>query len=127
MMFELMVGFAILSTAVLTIFLLFPSSDRAAVRALRINQANELARKLLEETTAQHYSLLKPGKTSGALKSERLKRNGAELDTEFLYTMEVRQDGAAPVKEVQVEVYWVEGVAKQRHSVVLESAKGEFW
>lgn len=126
-MFELMVGFAILSTAVLTIFLLFPSSDRAAVRALRINQANELARKLLEETTAQHYSLLQPGVTQGALASERLKRNGAELDTEFAYTMEVRQDAGAPVKEVQVEVYWLEGVAKQRHSVVLESAKGEFW
>ncbi len=128
MLFELLVGFALMAIAVMTIFLLFPSSDRAVMRAARINQAGEIARGLLEEELSQHYTLLALGIREGEVVSHELVRNSQTLTTQYLYRVDVHQpDPALAVKEVKVEVYWLEGQDERRHGTVLQGSKGEFW
>jgi type II secretory pathway pseudopilin PulG len=128
LMLELLIGFAVLAIAVMSIFLLFPSSDKAVMRAARTNQANELARSILEEATAQDYSALVVGLQDGLRNEVTLSRNGQDIRTQFNFEVETTQpDPTRELKNIRVRVFWEVGSDGRERECVLETSKGEFF
>lgn len=128
LLLELLLGFSILAVALLALFGLFPSGDKAVMRSIRMSQANELARGLVEEQMGKHYSSLVDGSVTGSYKTESVDRDGQKLATEFLYQVDILQpDSSRNYRDIKVEVWWTEGWAGRRHSCKLQSSKGEFF
>jgi hypothetical protein len=126
LMLELLLGFTLLVVAVFALFAVFPSGDKAVVRSVRMSQAGEIARRLLEEESNKNYSSLVDGLVTGQMSSGGLARGGQDLVTEFFYEVEVRQpDPDRKYRDIRVEVYWEEGFQKRKHGCELETSKGE--
>ena len=128
LLLELLLGFALLSIAVLALFAMIPSGDKAVVRSIRMSQANELARGLLEEQMGKNYSSLVDGERTGNFLDSSVSRNGRNLNLEYLYKVSIPSpDPSRNYRNIHIEVWWLEGADKERHSCVLESSKGEFF
>ena len=89
LLLELLLGFALLSIAVLALFAMIPSGDKAVVRSIRMSQANELARGLLEEQMGKNYSSLVDGERTGNFLDSSVSRNGRNLNLEYLYKVSI--------------------------------------
>lgn len=107
---------------------MFPTGDKAVVRSLRMSQANELARGLLEDQMGRHYSTLVNGEQTGKVSDTSAWRNGQNLNLEYQYRINISTpEPARNYRNIVVEVWWLEGADQKRHSCTLESAKGEFF
>lgn len=125
-MLELLLGFTILVIAVFALFAVFPSGDKAVVRSVRMTQAAEIARGLMEEQLTINYSSLVLGETDTQRSSKELTRNGAEVETTYYCKVIVEEpDPTKKYRDIKVEVYWKEGLQQTRHGCNLESSRCE--
>lgn len=132
LMLELLLGFLLLSVAVFALFAIFPTGDRAVVRSVRASQANEIARGLMEKQLAREYSMIVDDTLNGEVDSQGMSRGGSDLNTKFIYQVDITSPVAASgpprrYKNIRVEVHWEEGADLRRHTVLLESSKGEYF
>lgn len=125
-MLELLLGFTVLIVAIFALFAVFPTGDKAAMRAARMSQASEIARALMEEELNKNYSSLVLGTTSGLRTSQGLTRHGSQVETVYDYTITITEpDPSKKYRNILVEVWWEEGQEKRRHGCKLESSKCE--
>jgi Tfp pilus assembly protein PilV len=123
---ELLLGMVLLVLAILGLFTLFPSADKAIVNSDKRTQAIHLARQLMEQQLVTTYDSLAVGEVQGALDSQNTLRRGARATTNFLYKVNVSQpDPAKDVKEVVVTVNWLQ--SQKNSEVTLSSTKGRLW
>ena len=82
-MLELLLGFTLLTVAIFALFAVFPTGDKAALRAVRMGQASEIARSIMEEELNKSYSSLiaEPSPRIGLRSSKGLSRRGKEMET----------------------------------------------
>lgn len=125
-MLELLLGFTLLVVAVFALFALFPSSDKAVVRSVRLTQANEVARALMEAELNKNYSFLTDGEYTGQNTSTGLNRSGQTIEYVHDYKITISQpDPSRKYKDILVEVFWEEGEDKRKHGCKLQSSRGE--
>ena len=128
MLLELLIGFSVLGIAIMAIFALFPSGDKAVMRSIRMTQANEIGRGLMEDQMGKHYSAMTEGTVTGSTTDSSIDRNGQSLVTEYFYQVDVsKPDPDRNYRNIVVKVWWNEGADKVRHGCEMESSKGEFF
>lgn len=125
-MLELLLGFTLLTVAIFALFALFPTGDKAVMRSVKMTQAQEIARGLMERELLRNYSDLTDGVASGETSASGINRNGVEISTRYLYQVEITQpDPTLRFKDIEVTVSWEEGSEGDTRKVVLNSSKGE--
>ena len=123
---ELLLGMFLLVLAILALFTLFPTSDRAMANADNRAQALYLARQLMEKTMAEPYASLPVANSSGTQTVQPTLRRGARASLELLYRVEVTQpDPAKEIKDVIVVVSWSR--QSRDSQVTLSGSKGRLW
>lgn len=123
-MVEVMIGLGLITVAILAVFQLFPVTDKAVSLADRTAQANQLARRLLEEELDKNYPEVSA--RNGNVTIQHTLRRGNVLSTDFVYGVEV-VESAPPtrLKDITVEVEWTHGAVTR--TVRLQSLKGPLW
>lgn len=120
---EVLLGLTLVLIALLAVFQLFFTSDATVGLADRSAQANQIARRYLEEELLKDYDDVVP--STGDVQVVHAIRRGTTLRTTFTYTVEVVEpDPAKRIKDVSVTVEWG---TRPRHRTTLSSAKGELW
>jgi hypothetical protein len=120
---EVLLGLSLVLVALLTVFHLFVSADSMVAVADQTSQADQLARRVLEEELNRPYDDVEA--YTGAESVPHVERRGAQLSTNFEYEVDVAQpDLSKNVKLVSVRVSWGE---KPHHQVSLTGSKGELW
>lgn len=128
LLLELLIGFSILAIAIMAIFALFPSGDKAVMRSIRMTQANEIGRGLMEDQMGKHYSAVTEGTVTGSTSDSSIDRNGQSLVTEYFYRVDITKPNPdRNYRDIVVEVWWNEGNDQVRHGCKMESSKGEFF
>lgn len=123
MILEVVFGFTLVLVAILSIFQLFVSSDSLVAVADRTAQADQIARRLLEEELHVPYDDVEPSKGSETV--PHVDRRGTTVSTVFDYEVSIQQpDPAKEVKLISVKVSWGE---RPRRTLGLVGAKGENW
>lgn len=125
---ELLIGMTLLLITVLSLFLLFPTSERSVLLADKRSQALHQARMQLEEALTVEYSSLPLGESRIEQLVNHTKRRGVTLQTEFKTRVKVTQpDPNLDVKWVEVMVWWDGDEPEGLNRVTLSSAKGVLW
>lgn len=127
---ELLIGFSLVTVALLAVFSLFPTGERAVTLADKSSQALQLASSLLQGQLARPYSSLTPGVSEGEEDVTHTLRRGVEITTTFHYRIEVtRPYSGLAISNVEVLVQWEEGSSGDpRPQVIrLEGEKGRLW
>lgn len=127
---ELLIGFSLVTVALLAVFSLFPTGERAATLADKSSQALQLASTLLQEELSRNYFALSVGVEEGEEPFQHTLRRGVETTTLYLYKIETsRPHPGLEIYKVAVSVTWEEGSeGKTRDGLVyLEGEKGRLW
>ncbi len=129
-MLEVLLGFSLILMALLAVFRLFPTSERAVVLSDRTAQAYHFATELLDDQLQRHFSALTVGSTEGVKVVQHSLRRGVPIETEFHYRMDItRPYSGRDIYHILVSVSWRDGSNEKPReaSVVLEAEKGRLW
>ncbi len=127
---ELLLGLSLLLIAMLSLFRLFPTAERATLLSDRSTQAHHMASELLDSQLARHYSAITVGVYEELEPITHTKRRGVELQTEFHTRVDItRPYPGKDIFNIAVEVTWFEGndPGGKSSTVRIESEKGRFW
>lgn len=127
---ELLIGFGLVTIALLAVFSLIPTGERAASLADTTTQARQLANLLLQDQLARDYNMIKVEKLAGEEVVEHTLRRGVEVTTEFDYTIDITKPySGLEIFNIVVNVKWEQGSGGARRvgSVRLEGEKGRQW
>lgn len=109
--------------ALLAVFQLFFMADSTVALADRTAQANQLARRYLEQELSRPYDELQS--SEGWQQIHHGIRRGHSMSTEFAYQVQVEQPNPSRnIKKVGITVSWSEN---PRRTVTMTSSKGELW
>lgn len=127
---ELLIGFGLVTIALLAVFSLIPTGERAASLADVSTQARQLANLLLQDQFARDYHMITVDTLAGEEVVEHTLRRGVEVTTEFHYTIDITKPySGLEIFNVVVNVRWEQGSggASRAGSVKLEGEKGRQW
>ncbi len=124
---ELLLGLGLMSVAILTLFVLFPSSERSVKLSDNRTQALHLARRLMERKLALGYPDLSIGLEETTESVETTLRRGVRTKLDLKARIEVSQEDSAEVKHIRVTVWWRDSNPGGESQVVLSSSKGKYW
>ncbi len=127
---ELLIGFSLVTIALLAVFSLIPTGERAAALADVTTQARQFASTLLQDQLARDYNALSVGQSQGDEPIEHTLRRGVRVTTTFHYTIDItRSPSGLQIYNIVVTVNWEEGSggALRAGGVRLEGEKGRQW
>lgn len=130
LLLELMLGFSLVTIALLAVFRIFPTTERAAVLADRTAQAHHLASSLLQAQLDRPYSALSVGVLQDQESIQHTQRRGVKMSTNFHCKTEItRPYSGRDIYNIVVSVTWVEGssLIPRPSAVRLEAEKGRLW
>lgn len=107
---ELLVGFGLITVALLSLFSLFPAGERAAALADKSAQALSIADSVLQEQMAKSHPTLVEGSSVGVVTLSHTLRRGVEMTTNFHYDVQTSlPDPDSEIFRIVVSVRWEEG------------------
>lgn len=124
---ELLIGLGLMAVAILTLFVLFPSSERAVRLSDDRTQALHFARRLMEKKLAQPYTALSAGTESLTETVDTTLRRGVRYKLELKSSVEVTPGETPETKSIRVTVWWNDSNPGGESQVVLVSSKGKYW
>lgn len=127
LLIELLLGLGLITVAILTLFVLFPSSERAVKLSDDRTQALHLARRLLEQRLALNYADLSVGEQQATESIDTTLRRGNRSRLDLQSLVQVTIGEPAEVKNIRVTVWWTDSNPGGENQVVLSSSKGKYW
>lgn len=126
---ELLIGFSLVTVALLAVFSLVPTGERAATLADVTTQAHQFANILLQDQLARDYRSFSVGQIQEEEPIEHTLRRGVKVTTVFHYTIDITKHSGLEVYNIVVTVNWEEGSggAVRAGGVRLEGEKGRQW
>lgn len=138
LLLEVLLGLSLFTMAVLFVMRLFPASDAAVSHSIRVVQATQLARDLLERELDKDYNnpdnIPAGGANSkitltGGGQVEYAARRGSKLLLPYTYQVDVTKfDDDGDLFTVDVEVMWSTGTGTSavNRTVKLQSQRGNW-
>lgn len=130
MILELLIGFSLITVALLAVFSLVPTGERAAALADVTTQANQFASTLLQNQLARDYSSFSVNTIKSKEIFEHTLRRGVKVKTTFHYTIDITKPySGQEIYNIVVTVNWEEGSTgvARAGGVRLEGEKGRQW
>ncbi len=127
LLMELLIGLGLIVVSILTLFVLFPTSERAIRLSDDRTQALHLARRLVERHLALKYSELDVGTVENSESIETTLRRGVRTKLDLKYRVDIAQKSGAECKDIRVTVWWNDSNPGGESQVVLDASKGKYW
>lgn len=127
LLLEMLLGLGLITVAILTLFVLFPSSEKAVRLSDDRTQALHLARRLLEQKLALNYADLVVGEQQATESLDTTLRRGVRSRLDLHSRVQVSLGEPAEVKDIRVTVWWADSNPGGESQVVLSSSKGKYW
>lgn len=129
---ELLLGFTLVTLGLVSVFSLFPLSERSAVLADQTEQARRLAEARLQDELGQPYSMMALGTSESDEEVQHSLRRGATLRTVFHTKVEVTKPySGQEIYRVAVTVTWPKAKGSDaldsNGGVRLDGEKGALW